>query len=94
MGLNTILWDLILQQKRLIKLIMDWMILYRIRDAFNGRHRIGDGIKEGFNGKGGQYFEILPIMVGSAGSVWLHTQSQYDGIDDTQTTEEEYQINN
>ena len=70
------------------------MILYRIRDAFNGRHRIGDGIKEGFNGKGGQYFEILPIMIGSAGSVWLHTQSQYDGIDDTPTTEEEYQINN
>ena len=33
-------------------------------------------------------------MVGSAGSVWLHTQSQYDGIDDTPTTEEEYQINN
>ena len=70
------------------------MILYRIPDVFNRWYQIGDGIKEGFNGKGGQYFEILPIMVGSAGSVWLHTQSQYDGIDDTQTTEEEYQINN
>ena len=59
------------------------MILYRIRDAFNWWHQIGDGIKEGFNGKGGQYFEILPIMIGLAGSVWLHTQSQYDGIDDS-----------
>ena len=32
---------------------MDWMILYRIYDAFNGRYLIGDGIGEGFNGKGG-----------------------------------------
>ena len=52
-GLNTILWDLVLQLKRLIKLIMDWIILYRICDAFNGRYRIGDGIRERFNGKGG-----------------------------------------
>ena len=61
------------------------MILYRIRDAFNRRHQIWEGIEEGFNGKGRQYFEILPIMISSAGS---------DGIDDTPTTEEEYQINN
>jgi len=33
------------------------------------------------------------IMVGSAGSVWLNTQSQYRGIDDT-PTEMSYQINN
>ena len=32
---------------------MDWIILYRICDAFNGRYRIGDGIGERFNGKGG-----------------------------------------
>ena len=63
------------------------MILYRIRDAFNGWHRIGDDIKEGFNGKGGQYFEFLPIMFGLAGNVWLNTQSQYDWIDDTPTEE-------
>ena len=88
-GLNTILSDLLLQRKRLIKLIMDWMILYRICDAFNGRYLIGDGIGEGFNGKsgigdgfdstaikGGRYFEL----VCSAGSVWLDTQSQYHGI--------------
>ena len=52
-GLNIILWDLVLQLKRLIKLIMDWMILYRICDAFNGQYLIGDGIGEGFNGKSG-----------------------------------------
>ena len=86
-GLNTILWDF--QRKRLIKLIMDWIILYTILDAFNGRYLIGDGIGEGFNGKsgigdgfdstaikGGRYFEL----VCSAGSVWLDTQSQYRGI--------------
>ena len=33
------------------------------------------------------------IMVGSAGSVWLNTQSRYRGIDDT-PTEMAYQINN
>ena len=32
-------------------------------------------------------------MVGLAGSVWLNTQSQYRGIDDT-PTEKVYQINN
>ena len=32
-------------------------------------------------------------MVGLAGSVWLNTQSQYCGIDDT-PTEMMYQINN
>ena len=37
-------------------------------------------------------FWLLPIMIGSAVSVWLNTQ--YHGIDDTPTTEEEYQINN
>ena len=68
-GLNTILSDLLLQRKRLIKLIMDWMILYRIYDAFNGRYLIGDGIGEGFNGKGIQYFELLQIMIGLIG--WL-----------------------
>ena len=47
-------------------------ILYRIGDAFNGWYRIADGIEERFNGKGGQYFELLPIMV----SVWLNTLSQ------------------
>ena len=37
-------------------------------------------------------FWLLPIIIGSAVSVWLNTQ--YHGIDDTPTTEEEYQINN
>ena len=37
-------------------------------------------------------FWLLPIMIGSAVNVWLNTQ--YHGIDDTPTTEEEYQINN
>ena len=32
-------------------------------------------------------------MIGSAGSVWLNTQSQYRGIDDT-PTEMAYKINN
>ena len=41
--------------------------------------------------KGGRYFEL----VCSAGSVWLDTQSQYCGIDDTPTTTTKtYQINN
>ena len=53
MGLNTILWDLILQQKRLIKYTIGWMKLYRICGAFNGQYQIGDGIREGFNNKGG-----------------------------------------
>ena len=48
------------------------MILYTRGDAFNGWFLIGDGIGEGFNGKGGQYFELLSIMV----SVWLNTLSQ------------------
>ena len=75
MGLNTILLVLILQQKRFIKLIMYWIILYRIYDAFNGQYQIGDGIGEGFNSKDIQYFELLPIIVGLAGSMWLNTQS-------------------
>ena len=37
---------LIFQQKRRIKLMMDWVILYKIGEAFNG-----DGIGNGFNGK-------------------------------------------
>ena len=37
-------------------------------------------------------FWLLPIIIGLAVSVWLNTQ--YHGIDDTPTTEEEYQINN
>ena len=32
---------------------MDWIILYRICDAFNRQYQIGDGIGERFNGKGG-----------------------------------------
>ena len=48
------------------------MILYTKGDAFNRRFPIGDGIGEGFNGKGGRSFELLPIMVG----VWLNTLSQ------------------
>ena len=60
-------------------------ILYRIGDAFNGWYRIADGIEERFNGKGGQYFESLPIMIGSAGSVWLNIQCQYHEIDNTPT---------
>ena len=49
------------------------MILYTRGDAFNGGGvPIGDVIGEGFNGKGGQSFELLPIMV----SVWLNTLSQ------------------
>ena len=41
--------------------------------------------------KGGRYFEL----VCSAGSMWLDTQSQYRGIDDTPTTTTKlYQINN
>ena len=68
-GLNTILSDLLLQRKRLIKLIMDWMILYRICDAFNGRYLIGDGIGEGFNGKGGIRDGFDSTSVGLAGSV-------------------------
>ena len=43
-GLNTILSDLLLRRKRLIKLIMDWMILDRIGDAFNEWYWIGDSI--------------------------------------------------
>ena len=37
------------------------MILYTREDTFNGWYSIGDGIGEGFNDKGGQYFELLPI---------------------------------
>ena len=48
------------------------MILYTRGDAFNGWFPIGDGIEKGFNGKDGQYFELLPIIV----SVWLNTLSQ------------------
>ena len=51
-----------------------------------------DNIGNRLNGKGGQYSKLLTITVGSAGSVWLNTQ--YHGIDDTPTTEKEYQINN
>ena len=86
---------MIVQQKRHIKLMMDWVILYKIREAFNVLYWIGDGIGNGFNGKskGGRYFEL----VCSAGSVWLDTQSQYCGIDDTPTTTTKiktYRINN
>ena len=35
------------------------MIFYKIRDVSNGRYLIGDGIRERFNGKGGQYFWIV-----------------------------------
>ena len=61
MGLNTILWDF--QQKRLIKLIIDWIILYRICDAFNGQYQIGDSIGEQFNGKGsiGDGFDLTAL---------------------------------
>ena len=75
--------------------MMDWVIFYKIGEAFNMLYRIGDGIRNGFNGKskGGPYFEL----VCSAGSVWLDTQSQYCGIDDTPTTTTKiktYRINN
>ena len=40
--------------------------------------------------KDGRYFEL----VCSAGSVWLDTQSQYCGIDDTPTEKKTHQINN
>jgi len=141
---------------------MDWIILYKICDTFNGRYRIEDDIGERFNGKGGigdgfnstalawlavcdwivylnifcgiddtdiptekayqindglsdtlqdrrslqrrrhwkwiqrqikggRYFELVCL----AGSVWLDTQSQYCGINDTPTTTTKtYQINN
>ena len=70
------------------------MILFRICEAFNRWYWIGDSIKEGFNGKDGQYFELLTIMIGLAGSIWFNIQYQYHGIDNTPITEEEYQINN
>ena len=53
---------MILQQKK--KTINNWMILYTRGDAFNGWFPIGDVIGEGFNGKGGQSFELLQIMIG------------------------------
>ena len=52
------------------------MILYTIWDTYNRQYPIRDGIWEGLNEKDGQYLELLPIMVGLAGSVWLYTQSQ------------------
>ena len=78
-----------------LHLIMDWMILYRICDAFNGRYRIGDGIGEGFNGKGniGDEFDwtALPRL---AVCGWIVNLTIYCGIDDTDTqTEKAYQIN-
>ena len=92
-GLNIILWDF--QQKRLIKLIMDWIILYRICDAFNGWYRIGDGIGEWFNGKcgirDGFNSTALPWLAVCGWIVYLNT---YCEIDDTDTqTEKAYQIN-
>merc|ERR1711971_1067180 len=59
-----------LQQEK--KTINNWMILYTRGDAFNGWFPIGNGIREGSNGKGGQYFEWLPIMV----IVWLDNLSK------------------
>ena len=67
---------------------MDWVILYRICDAFNGGNQIGDGIRKRFNGKGGQYFELFANngwFVWLAVCGWILTQSQYRGIDDTPT---------
>ena len=64
------------------------MILYTIWDAFNGQYLIGDGIGEGFNSKGGQYFELFAnngLFVWLAVCGWIVTQSQYRGIDDTPT---------
>ena len=55
--------------------INNWIILYMIGGVYNGRYQIGDsigdGIRYGFNGKRGQYFELLKIMVYPAGSVWV-----------------------
>ena len=62
------------------------MILYRIDDTSNGWYQIGDGIKEGFNATAkAQYFELLSIMIGLAGSIWLNIQCQYNGIDNIST---------
>ena len=35
--------------------MMDWVIFYKIGEAFNVLYQIGDG----FNGKGDGYFELL-----------------------------------
>ena len=63
--------------------INNWIILYTIGDLFNRRYQIRDSIGDGFNGKGGQYFELLLIIVYLAGSVWVNTK--YCWIDDTPT---------
>ena len=47
-----------------------------------------DGIGDGLNGKGGQYFELFANngwFVWLAVCGWILTQSQYRGIDDTPT---------
>ena len=64
-----------IQTERCIKLMMDWMILNKTEEAFNRQYQIEDSIRERFNDKGRQNFELLPIMVGLAGSVWLIAQS-------------------
>ena len=43
--------------------INKWIIIYTTGDVFNGRYRIGDGMGDGFNGKGGRYFELFSRMV-------------------------------
>ena len=43
--------------------INKWIIIYTTGDVFNGRYQIGDGIGDGFNGKGGRYFELFSRMV-------------------------------
>ena len=63
--------------------INNWTILYTIGDVFNRQYQIGDGIGEGFNSKGGLYFELLSIMVYLPCSVLMNIQ--YDRIGDITT---------
>ena len=48
--------------ERHIKLMMDWMILHKIREEFNGRYLIGDSTREEFNGKGDGCF-VVDILI-------------------------------